>query len=215
VRFAYGEGFRTPSLYQLYDTFSGTATLAPERSDSVDVGLDRSFANGKGQVSLTLFSRTTRNQIDFNMATFRYANLARTRAQGAELEVALTPVEGFDIEFAWSLVDTRDRSLGSAHFDRHLSRRPVHGISLSMDKDWGFGFATGATFRLNSDAVDPTAPSGSLDGYALLDLRASYRVGERFELFGRLENVFDADYETAYGYATYGRAAYGGVRVKL
>ncbi len=215
VRFAYGEGFRTPSLYQLYDTFSGTASLAPERSDSVNVGLDRSFANGKGQVSLTLFSRTTRNQIDFDMATFRYGNLARTKAQGAELEVALSPVEGFDIELAWSLVDTRDRSPGSANFDRHLSRRPVHGISLSMDKDWGFGFATGATFRLNSDAVDPTAPSGSLDGYVLLDLRASYRIDERFELFGRVENVFDADYETAYGYGTYGRAAYGGVRVKL
>ncbi len=31
----------------------------------------------------------------------------------------------------------------------------------------------------------------------------------------RLENAFDADYETAYGYSTYGRAAYGGVRMIL
>lgn len=215
LRVAFGQGFRTPSLYQLYDSFSGNAALAPERSDSFDVGIDRNFAAGHGQVSLTLFSRTTRNQIDFDMATFRYANIARTRAQGAEIEVTLSPAEGFDIGLAWSLVDTRDRSPGSPSYDRHLSRRPVHGINLSLDKQWSFGLAAGATFRLSSDAVDPTAPSGELDGYVLLDLRASYRIGDRFELFARLENAFDADYETAYGYSTYGRAAYGGVRVKL
>lgn len=215
VRAAFGQGFRTPSLYQLYDSFSGNRALTPERSESFDIGLDRDFADGRGQVGLTLFSRTTRNQIDFDMATFAYANLARTRAQGAEVEVTVRPVDGLELALAYSLVDTRDRSPGSANFDRHLSRRPVHGITASLDKDWRFGLSTGATLRIASDAVDPTAPTGSLDGYALLDLRASYRIAERFELFARVENVFDADYETAYGYSTYGRAAYGGVRVKL
>ena len=214
VRAAYGEGLRTPSLYQLYDGFSGNTALAPERSESIDLGLDRRFAAGRGQVSLTLFTRTTRNQIDYDLATSRYGNIARTRAQGAEIEVTLNPVEGLDLALAYSLVDTRDRSPGSANFDRHLARRPVHGVNVSADRKWAFGLSTGATLRMASDAVDPTAPA-DLDGYVLLDLRASYPIGNHIEIYGRVENVFDADYETAYGYSTYGRAAYGGIRVTL
>lgn len=215
LRFAYGEGFRTPSLYQLYDTFSGNSALLPERSHSFDVGLDQDIAEGRGRVSFTLFTRTTRNQIDYDNLTFRYANIARTRANGAEIEVGITPVDGLDLALAYSLIDTRDRSLDSPTFDRHLSRRPVHSVTASVDQRWRFGLTTGATVRLVSDSVDPTAPDGTIDGYVLLDLRAGLPITDRFELYARLENAFDARYETAYGYATYGRAAYGGVRVKL
>lgn len=84
-----------------------------------------------------------------------------------------------------------------------------------LDQQWSFGPATGLTVRMASDAVDPTAPTGELDGYVLLDLRASIPLGPRFEIYGRVENVFDADYETAYGYSTNARAAYAGIRVKL
>jgi len=215
LRFAYGEGFRTPSLYQLYDTYSGNGALLPERSHSVDIGLDRAIADGRGRVSLTLFTRSTRNQIDYDLTTYRYANIARTRANGAEVEVAIRPVDSLDLALAYSLIDTRDRSPDSTSFDAHLARRPVHSVTASVDQRWAFGLSTGATVRMVSDAVDPTAPDGSLDGYVLLDLRASLPIGGRFELYGRLENAFDTRYETAYGYGTYGRAAYGGIRVKL
>jgi len=215
LRASYGEGFRTPSLYQLYDSFSGNAALAPERSNSADIGIDRRFAAGRGRASFTLFTRTTRNQIDFDLLSFRYGNLARTRAQGIEAELVFSPVDQLDLSLAYSLVDTRDRSPGSLRFDQHLSRRPVHGLSASIDKAWRFGLKTGATLRTASASVDPAAPPGSLDGYALLDLRASLPIGQGIALYGRLENAFDRQYETAYGYATYGRAAYGGLRIGL
>jgi vitamin B12 transporter len=215
LRAAFGQGFRTPSLYQLYDTFSGNADLAPERSESFDLGLDRRFANWRGQLAVTLFSRTTRRQIDFDNATFRYFNLARTRAQGIEVELAVTPADGLDLQLAYSLVDTRDRSPGSLNYDRHLARRPVHGLTAALDKSWSFGLSTGASLRVASDAVDPTAPGGVLGDYIVVDLRAAWALGERIELYARLENAFDRHYETAYGYGTYGRAAYGGVRVIL
>ena len=40
-------------------------------------------------------------------------------------------------------------------------------------------------------------------------------IGERFALYGRVENLFDEKYQTVAGYGTYGRTAYGGIRVKL
>lgn len=215
IRFAYGEGFRAPSLYQLYDSYSGNAALKPERSHSFDLGVDRAFAGGKGQFALTLFARTTNNQIDYDLATYRFANLARTLAHGLELSVDVKPVDDFTIGLAYSLVDTRNRSPGSATFDHHLARRPVNSASVSLDRRWSFGLSTGATLRLVENSLDPTAPDGRLGGYALLGLRASLPVSDALALYVRLDNAFDTRYETSYGYGTYGRSAYAGVRLRL
>jgi vitamin B12 transporter len=40
-------------------------------------------------------------------------------------------------------------------------------------------------------------------------------IGDRFAVYGRVENLTDEKYETVSGYGTYGRAAYAGVRLKL
>ncbi|MCW2406849.1 vitamin B12 transporter [Sphingobium sp. B1D7B] len=209
LRAAFGQGFRAPSLYQLYDAYSGNAALAPERSDSFDVGFDRRLFGGRGQLALTVFKRRTRRQIDYDGSTFRYVNLARTSTTGLELEARFAPVDGLDLQLAYSLLDTRDQA------EHHLPRRPVHGLSASLDKAWVSGFSTGISLRYASAAVDRTSPTGTLDSYVLADLRAAWALSERFELFGRVENAFDRMYETAYGYGTYGRAVYGGLRVTL
>jgi len=212
-RFAYGEGFRAPSLYQLYDSYSGNAALIPERSHSFDLGVDRSFADRKGRLALTLFARSTSNQIDYDLTTSRYANLARTTARGAELSVDYEPVKDSTIALAYSLIDTRDRTPGSSAYDEHLSRRPVNSLSLSVDQHWPIGLSTGATLRLVGPSRDPTAPTERLDGYTLLGLRASMPVWKHAEIYARLDNALDEHYETSYGYGTYGRSAYGGVRM--
>ena len=54
-----------------------------------------------------------------------------------------------------------------------------------------------------------------LDGYAIANVRASFPVMENLEIYGRIDNLTDAKYATAYGYGTYGRSAFGGVRVRF
>ena len=51
-----------------------------------------------------------------------------------------------------------------------------------------------------------------LGGYEVLDLRASLPLGGGLRAFGRVENLLDADYRTAAGYAQAGRGAFAGVR---
>jgi vitamin B12 transporter len=46
----------------------------------------------------------------------------------------------------------------------------------------------------------------------VVDLRAAYRLRENFELYGRLENAFDEEYETIARYGTPGRGVFVGVR---
>ena len=215
VRLSYGEGFKAPSLYQLYDTYSGNSALRPERSKSYDIGFDQSLDGGRAMLSVTGFRRDTRNQINYDNATFTYGNLDRTRAKGVEASIALKPVDALTVTGSYSYVDARDRSAGSANYGNRLARRASNAVSLSADYVWAFGLSTGATVTMVDDSFDDAANSRRLDGYALAGVRASMPLGEHLEVYGRIDNLFDETYATAYGYGTYGRSAYGGVRVRF
>ena len=54
-----------------------------------------------------------------------------------------------------------------------------------------------------------------LAGYATLALRGEWQAGGAVTLFGRIENLWDEDYQTAAGYATSGRAVYFGARARF
>ncbi|EQB30546.1 TonB-dependent receptor plug domain-containing protein [Sphingobium ummariense] len=215
LRLSYGEGFKAPSLYQLYDSFSGNSALRPERSKSYDIGIDQSLDDGRAVLSVTAFRRDTRNQINFDNATFVYGNLDRTRAKGVEATVTLKPVEALTVTGSYSYVDARDRSDLSPDRGNRLARRAANAVSVSADYAWSFGLSTGATLTMVGDSFDDAANLRRLDGYALAGVRASLPLGEHLELYGRIDNLFDANYATAYGYGTYGRSAYGGVRVRF
>jgi vitamin B12 transporter len=214
-RLSYGEGFKAPSLYQLYDSFSGNSALRPERSKSYDFGIDQSLAEGRALISLTAFLRNTTNQINYDNATFTYGNIDRTRAKGVEATLALRPVDALNVTASYSYIDARDRSGRPAFDGNRLPRRAEHAVSLSADYDWSFGLSTGATLTMVGDSFDDAANAVRLDGYALAGIRASLPVGRNFEVYGRVDNLFDADYATASGYGVYGRAAHGGVRVSF
>jgi vitamin B12 transporter len=65
-----------------------------------------------------------------------------------------------------------------------------------------------------SASFDDAANTVRLRGYQLVTLRAAWPLGEHLELFGRVENVFDEDYQAAAGYGTPGRGAYIGARAR-
>jgi len=51
--------------------------------------------------------------------------------------------------------------------------------------------------------------------HAVADLRASWPVSDRIELYGRIENVTDANYVEVAGFGTQGRAAFIGARARF
>jgi vitamin B12 transporter len=65
------------------------------------------------------------------------------------------------------------------------------------------------------DSFNDAANTQRLDGYALLGVRASFPINEHLEIYGRIDNLADEEYSTVYGYNTYGRSAFGGVRVRF
>ena len=52
----------------------------------------------------------------------------------------------------------------------------------------------------------------ALDDYEVLSLNARFNLLPRLELFGRLENLLDEDYQEVPGYRSSGQALYAGIR---
>ncbi|MGJ3649082.1 TonB-dependent receptor plug domain-containing protein [Sphingomonas sp. GlSt437] len=213
IRASYGEGFKAPTLYQLY-SFFGDPALKPETAQSYDIGLEQRAFDGRLRAALTWFHRDTTNQIDFDLATFAYSNIDRTRTQGIEAELELRPVDALTINANYSFIDAINRSAG-ANFGHQLARRPRQLFNLSADYKLPFGLSFGGTYRHVGDSFDDAGNFRRLNAYDLVDLRAELPIGKHFAVYGRIENVGDARYQTVAGYGTYPRAAYVGVRAKL
>jgi vitamin B12 transporter len=212
-RASYAEGFKAPTLYQLHGAY-GTPGLVPESAESYDLGIEQAFLDGAAQASATWFHRDTIDQIDFDLATFTYANIARTRAEGVELALALRPVEAFTLTGSYTYLKAENRTPG-ANLGNDLARRPHHAVSVSADYRFPFGVGLGATLTHVGDSFDDPANTVRLDGYVLAELRADMPITRQLSLYGRIENLFDARYRTVATYGSFGRTAYGGIRMRL
>ena len=208
LRAAYGEGFKAPTLYQLYG-FGGNVSLQPETSKAYEAALEYGDRSGSRHLAVTLFRRDSSNLIDYVWPT-GYFNTGRTRAEGIEVEGGLALTDQLRARAAYSHVKATDRANG-----RDLPRRPRDVVTGGLDWETPLaGLKLGADLRFAGDSYDDRGNFTRLDSYGLLTLRASLPLGERFELYGRVENVTDTDYQTVAGYGTYGRSAFLGVRAK-
>lgn len=208
LRASYGEGFKAPTLYQLYG-YGGNVALRPETSTAFDAGIELGDRGGYRHFAVTLFRRDSRNLIDY-VSPGGYFNTARARAEGVEAELTGELTEGLRGYASYSYTRSVNRQTG-----KDLARRPRHAFSTGVD--WTTPLADlklGADLRVLSGSFDDAGNFTRLDGFALVTVRASLPVTEQVELFGRIENLGNKQYQTVAGYGTYGRSAYAGLRAR-
>jgi len=225
LRASFGQGFKAPSLYQLYSEY-GNLALRPEQANGWDLGVEQRFWDGRVIAQATYFGRETHDLIEFvscygvttgacktNTVGGYYDNVARALAQGAELQATWRVTTRLDLSANYTLDDDEDRSPGSPTEGYQLARRPKNSANLAAGYVWPIKLRTDLALRYAGDSYDDAAHTIPLKAYTLLDLRVSYPLQAHMELYGRIENLTDQHYETAYEYGTMGRAAYAGLRV--
>ena len=228
LRASYGEGFKAPSLYQLFSEY-GNVHLATERAHGWEAGVQQAFFGQAVTIGATYFERTTTGQIIYNSCSTDstdplcvmpgtdtprwgyYLNVARAEAHGIEADAAFK-LGGLTLNGNYSWTVAEDRSAGAATEGNWLPRRPRHMANGSISYDFDFGLTLGSAVRWSGKSYDNAANTTRLDDYTLVDLRAEYALSDSLRLFARAENVFDEPYMTAYRYGTLGRSIYAGIR---
>ncbi len=229
IRASYGEGFKAPTLYQLYSEY-GNDALSPERAHGWEAGAEQRLFGNRAQIGAVWFERASRDLIVYigcssssttplcfqPGTTIRrfgyYQNVSRAKAQGIEAQASLTPVAGVSIDANYTWTMAEDRSPGTANFGKWLPRRPRQQANGSISYAWPMGLTTGVALRWSGHSFDNASNSQRLDDYTLVDLRAEYALSDQLRLFARVENLFDEGYMTAYRYGALGRSIYAGVR---
>ena len=92
-----------------------------------------------------------------------------------------------------------------------LPRLPEHTgeVRASLNPE---GPLSGAVIvRYNGEEMNTDGTT--LDGWTRVDVTARYAVNDSVELFGRVENLFDEDYQQILGYGTPGLSGSVGLRL--
>ena len=210
LRGNYGEGFKAPSPFQLTFACCGATApnpdLQPESSKAWEIGLEKASRHDDFRFSATFFRRATSNLIDFSFASGIYENIARSRAKGIELGLEFALRRDLFLSANYTYLTARDRSSGS-------QRARVPKSSAFARLDWRAGRKLNTSLSLTYNGRENDA-FGTVGAWLRLDLRASYALSDRFELFGRIDNLLDENYQDVFGFGTPGISAFAGLRVR-
>lgn len=203
AQLSYGTSFKAPSLYQLYDQWSGNAQLKPEEGRNREAALV--WDNGKQSASATYYLNRVENMIDWNAGTFRYQNTSNARLQGVTLDYNLR-FDDWTVHASYDWLNATNDDTGM-----RLGRRARNKALLGITKSWG-AFETGVEMLGVGNRYDDNNQSNRLASYGLVNLTGRYAINKELAIEGRINNLFDKDYELVRGYATAGINAFIGLR---
>jgi vitamin B12 transporter len=214
LRGSVGTGFKAPSLVQLYSSY-GNRNLEAESSTGWDVGFDQDIIANSWSTSFTFFRNNYDDLITFEPSTFVLENINSSHTQGFEFGSNVTMSDELALRLAYTYTDTENDTTGES-----LLRRPRNKNSMTLVYTPTDRIRAQLQWRLYSSRFDSDFNSFppervTLGGYGLVDLAVSYKVMEGVELFSRLDNLFDKEYQEVLGFGTMGAAAYAGLRVEM
>ncbi len=217
---SYGTGVKNPTIFELFGfaaNFTGNPNLRPEESRGWDIGLEQSLFEDRVLVDVTYFDNRIRNLIIGAGNTA--INLAgTTKIRGVEVTARARIVDGPDFvgSYTWTL--------GEDASGTELVRRPKHIASANLNyrfQLFGHRGSVNLGVRYNGEQndffFDPsfTRSVVRLDDFTLVNFAATYEVHHKVEIFARVENLLDEDYQEVFTFGAPGIAGFAGLRVEF
>ncbi|HEX2217882.1 MAG TPA: TonB-dependent receptor [Gemmatimonadales bacterium] len=241
VRASVGSGFKEPSFFENFDSpFSvGNPALRPERSFSIEGGIEQDLARGSARVAVTVFAQRFRDLIQFTFVPPEpggpnYFNVAAADANGFEGAVDLRagPLRG-SVSYTrlWTEVTDAGFDAGDAATfveGARLLRRPDDAVTGRVESTLAGRLRLGIVLTWVGSRDDirfgqfpEPNQRVELPSYTTLDLSGvltvlpARRGRPGLDLTARLENVFDERYEQSVGFPARGRGIFVGASTEL
>jgi vitamin B12 transporter len=239
VRLAAGTGFKEPSFFENFGGGGviGNAALQPERSISLEAGIEQDLLRGQVVLGVTGFLQEFRDLVQFTFAVPtpgidpNYVNIAQADANGIEAAVEvrhLGPLTG-RLSYTWLDTNVEDAGFAAGADEEFvegqpLIRRPAHAVSARVGTAWRFPLQidavanyVGARDDLRFAAFPDPTRRITLPSYLTLDVSGSaWLVSPRRRRPGvglrvRVENLWDEQYEQSAGFPARGRVVLVGL----
>jgi vitamin B12 transporter len=192
--------FRAPTLYQRFSQY-GFIGLQPESARNVEVGA--SYKTGDVSTSVAVYRNRISNLIDYDFGCSCYQNVGRAVLKGVTFQAGWT-VSGVRLSGALDFLSARNEET-----KEQLVRRARRHASLKADTDlagWDLGVQwLGSSSRADFD-WDQYEPV-SLHGYSAFNVMIGRTLSPDWKVQLKVDNAFQNDYQTAYGYGGTGRKA--------
>ena len=213
---SFGMGLRPPSGFDL--AFTDNPALKPERTRSFDAGVERKFGNLLTLDTTYFYNRyydliVTLGGSLAGLSHYQSANLANSRAQGAEFSARLRPARWVLVAGSYTLLETRILSLdGSGDLapryftvGQQLTRRPENSGNVAATFTRGrLAVDVSGYFRGRTLFEEPYlgASNGLFwnPGFANVGVNLNYALGRGVTAYGNLRNALNRRYEEVFGY---------------
>ncbi|MEM6850487.1 MAG: TonB-dependent receptor [Pseudomonadota bacterium] len=203
VRGSYAEGFRAPTAGE----FGFNPDLFAEFSDGWDIGLEQPLLNGQARFMVTYFDQTIDDLIAFDLNAFTFVNIQEFTSDGVEVAFDATLTDWLAINAAYTYTDALNLSTEIAAGNQPDHRVAVEFLAEPTDR---LSLSLGVSYNGEEEDGDVL-----LDDFFLVNLRGAFAVTERLEVFARIENLTDADYQDNFGFGTAPISGFGGIRARF
>ena len=219
IKATIGTGFKSPSLFYLFDPAYGNPDLQPEKSFGWDAGIEQYLISSKLTAGINYFSNNFTNLFGFDN-NFRTININKAVTNGVEVYLRTNPLENLGFRLNYTYTNSKDESPNSTDSGLPLLRRPKNKFGLNLD----YLFLKNLNFNADIIYVGKRDDENynvypvqriSLADYTVINLAASFQLSDLIKIYGRVDNLFNKYYEEVYGYATPGLSGYLGINFTL
>ncbi|MDP1946267.1 MAG: TonB-dependent receptor [Nitrospirota bacterium] len=227
IRSSYATGFRAPSVNQLYFPDFGKSDLKPERSQSMDIGVDQYLLDNRLTLSGGYFWSRYRDMIvsqqsvdvcgsSFGFANFCAQNIGLVSTKGWEASVKYAVVrdvpliKSLDVQAQYT--NTLTRNLVQQPGNR-APRMPVDQWSMVISYQPIDPVRVNLEGRYVGSRFNDVNNQEKMRAFDVWNLSASYDVTNRVQTYVRADNIFNEKYEEIQFYGTPVRSIFVGLRV--
>ena len=209
IKTSWGEGFKVPTIFQT--TFfccgaeSANTNIRPEESTSYDLGFDFSLKD-KFSFSLVYFKKDINDQINFSFGLGGYENIDFVESDGFEVSVNSEITEEINLYLNYSYIDSIDGR------GQRLINIPKDSGELALTYNSSFNLSGSLTIKYNGSEI---STYGNLDSWLRADINLFYKLNNFSEVYFRVENLLDKNYQQVFGYGTPDRSGLIGVKVNF
>ncbi|CAN5116740.1 hypothetical protein BH10PSE13_BH10PSE13_23350 [soil metagenome] len=129
------------------------------------------------------------------------------------MEIGFTyhPTRWASVNQSFTFLDAKVDRLENGLYTDLGRPRHIGSTAVTLTPVEKLSFTARARYR----SRNALSASGTTAPYATIDLLASYAITPNIEVYGRVTNLLDKDYQVSFAKNALGQAAYGGVRVSF